>query len=48
MFKFFFSGFPIKQHSLSAFSGDLIVKENKTDSTESITKKRPKKVTMSL
>ena len=32
-----FLGFSIKHHSLSAFSGDLGVKKNKIDSTETIT-----------
>ena len=39
-----FLGFSIKQHSLSAFSGDLGLKKNETDSTETITMKRPKKL----
>ena len=39
-----FLAFSFKQHSLSAFSGDLEMKKNKTDSTETIKKKRPKKV----
>ena len=37
-------GFSIKQHSLSAFSGDLGLKKNKIDSTL----RSPKKVTIFL
>ena len=40
-----FLGFPIKHHSLSAFSGDLGVKKNKIDSTETITMQSSKKPT---
>ena len=39
-----FLGFSIKPHSLSAFSGDLGLKKNKIDSTETITLKSPKKI----
>ena len=41
-------GFSIKQHSFSIFSGALGLKKNKTDSSEIITKKSPKKVTIFL
>ena len=43
-----FLGFSIKQHSLSTFCGDLSLKKNKTDITETITTKSPKKVTTFL
>ena len=43
-----FLGFPIKQHSISALSGDLGLKKNKIDSTETITMKSPTKVTTFL
>ena len=40
--------FSTKQHSFSIVSGALVLKKNKTDSTEVITKKSPKKVTIFL
>ena len=41
-------GFSIKQHSFSIFAGALDLKKNKTDSTEKITNKSHKKVTIFL
>ena len=41
-------GFSAKQHSFSIFFGALGLKKNKIDSTEIITKKSPKKVTIFL
>ena len=41
-----FLGLSIKQQSLSAFAGDLGLKKNKIDSTETITMKSRKKVTI--
>ena len=41
-------GFSSKQHSFSVFSEALGLKKNKIDSTEIITKKSPKKITISL
>ena len=43
-----FLGFSTKQHSFSIFSGALDLKKNNIDSTEIITKKSPKKVTIFL
>ena len=43
-----FLGFSTKQHSFSIFSGALGLKKNNIDSTEIITKKSPKKVTIFL
>ena len=41
-------GFSHKQHSFSNFSGALGLKKNNIDSTEIVTKKSPKKVTIFL
>ena len=41
-------GFSTKQHSFSIFSGALGLKKNKIDSTEIVTKKSPKIVTIFL
>ena len=41
-------GFSTKQHSFSIFSGALGLKKNNIDSTEIVTKKSPKKVTIFL
>ena len=44
----YFLGLAIKQHSLSTFTGDLGLKKEKVDSTETITMKRHKKFTIIL
>ena len=41
-------GFSTKQHSFSIFSEALGLKKNNIDSTEIVTKKSPKKVTIFL
>ena len=41
-------GLSTKQHSFSIFSGALGLKKNNIDSTEIVTKKSPKKVTIFL